>query len=884
MIGRWWYYLKYAARNLRRSTRWTIFAIFCIAAGVAAVVALRSLGLAIGDSLVENVRQQNHGDITLSFSSSGGFSFDLGSSADNADTFTPNAVANAQQWAQQHNATFTAYTLNSASQVTPIDAVTVGRPQFVSLFLIDPETFPPTSPIELLDPAGTTLRDALAGENSIVISQNLAASQSLSVGDTVRVSGTEETFTVTGIAPTEAEAGTGNLFASFFGFAYLPISDAAILQVPEQPNTISIALPSGTPSETIEQYARELLPLTRAPNYTTSSELLESNQIAGDIIGRFIVVMGLGALLIGGVGIINTMLVMVGRRTNEIAALKTFGLKGRQVAAMFLSEALLLGIMGSIVGVVLGLLLTGVVYQYGETFLQQRLPARIYPEAILYGMVLGTVVTLVFGVLPVLTANKVRPATILRPNETALPATGCLNVFITLILVVVVIGAIAGRILGSIPAGIIGVALTLLLLAFLVGVMWVIVWFVGKLPSFGIADLRLALRNLSSRRIRTATTLLALAAGMFALSSITFVGAGTRELLNFQLTQNFGGNVLVFPLLGMVSPAIGQATVNAQVSNMQGIEYTTQTMTYAANLIAIDGAPPPETELQALMDEAPRRAQRIFNALRLQARETTNPNPTPFTVIAGRTLTPEDNGRAVMLVSDDFLTQQRGIGLGSMLTLEYNGATYSFEVVGILGTASGVFSSVGQYIIPPDSITQSPDFTLTTLQVAPENLNQALLDLSANPLIIALDISFIDSLLGRLIAQFSAIPTIVGLLSLLAAAVAMANTVSLATLERRRQIGILKAVGLKGQRVLWIMLLENTAIGLLGGFLGIGLSALGVALMTALGTGIPTPIPSTAVPVAIALMTAAVLIAWVATFLSARPAVRERVTNVLRYE
>lgn len=191
---------------------------------------------------------------------------------------------------------------------------------------------------------------------------------------------------------------------------------------------------------------------------------------------------------------------------------------------------------------------------------------------------------------------------------------------------------------------------------------------------------------------------------------------------------------------------------------------------------------------------------------------------------------------------------------------------------------------MGQYIIPPDSITQSPDFTLTTLQVAPENLNQALLDLSANPLIIALDISFIDSLLGRLIAQFSAIPTIVGLLSLLAAAVAMANTVSLATLERRRQIGILKAVGLKGQRVLWIMLLENTAIGLLGGFLGIGLSALGVALMTALGTGIPTPIPSTAVPVAIALMAAAVLIAWVATFLSARPAVRERVTNVLRYE
>lgn len=882
MISRWWYYLNYAARNLRRSARWTIFAVFCIAAGVAAVVALRSLGLAIGDSLVENVRQQNHGDITLSFSSGGGFDFG-GMGQDTNNTFTPDAVANAQRWAEQHGAAVTAYALNSTAQVTALDAVTVGRPQFVSLFLIDPATFPPHAPMTLIDPPGLALSEAFADEHSIVISQNLADAQNLQVGDTVRVSGTEDIYTVTGIAPTEAEAGTGNLFASFFGFAYLPISEAAALQLPEQPDTISIALPEGTPGETIEQYARELLPLTHAPSYTTSSELLERNQEIGDILGRFIVVMGLGALLIGGVGIINTMLVMVGRRTNEIAALKTFGLKGRQVAAMFLCEALLLGIMGSIVGVLLGLLLTGVVNQYGEAFLQQRLPARIYPEAIFYGVALGIVVTMVFGILPVLTANKVRPATILRPNETALPAAGCLHVFITLILVIVVIGAIAGRILGSIPAGIIGVALTLLLLAFLVGVMWVVVWFVGKLPSFGNADLRLALRNLTSRRIRTATTLLALAAGMFALSSITFIGAGTRELLNFQLSQNFGGNVLVFPLLGVVSPSIGQATVNAQVNNLEGIEYLTNTMTYSADLELVDGAPPPETEFQALVEEAPGRAQRVLNRIQIQSRETTNPNPSPHSVSAGRTLTSEDNGRAVMLVSDGFITQQRGIGLGSTVSVEFKGVDYTFEVVGILNAAGGL-NNFGQYIIPPGSIRQSPSFTLTTLQVMPENLNQVLLDLSANPLIIALDISFIDSLLGRLIAQFSAIPTIVGLLSLLAAAVAMANTVSLATLERRRQIGILKAIGLKGRRVLWIMLLENTAIGLLGGLLGIGLSAVGVALLTALGTGIPTPIPSTAVPTAIALLAAALLIAWVSTFLSARPAARERVANVLRYE
>jgi ABC-type antimicrobial peptide transport system permease subunit len=68
------------------------------------------------------------------------------------------------------------------------------------------------------------------------------------------------------------------------------------------------------------------------------------------LLGDFIVVMGLGALLIGGVGIMNTMLVLVRRRTSEIAALKTFGLKGGQIGWLFFAESVLLGLIGSGVG------------------------------------------------------------------------------------------------------------------------------------------------------------------------------------------------------------------------------------------------------------------------------------------------------------------------------------------------------------------------------------------------------------------------------------------------------------------------------------------------------------------------------------------------------
>ena len=188
--------------------------------------------------------------------------------------------------------------------------------------------------------------------------------------------------------------------------------------------------------------------------------------------------------------------------------------------------------------------------------------------------------------------------------------------------------------------------------------------------------------------------------------------------------------------------------------------------------------------------------------------------------------------------------------------------------------------------MPPDTIAgASPLFQFYTLQVKPEHVGEALVELSTIriPPTLAIDIGLIDSFLSRLISQFAAIPTIVALLSLFAAAVIMANTVALATLERRRQIGILKAMGLKSSRVLMVMLLETGIIGVLSAVLGIGLSSIVVALFTG-AAGTPIPLPNDARIVVVVLVIAALIISGIATVLSASVATRERVMNVLRYE
>lgn len=903
------FYLQYAARNLWRNRRWSSFAVFSIAAGVATIVALRSLGLAIGDSLTNNVRSTNHGDVTITRGFAGGFmNF---SPPDDSLIFTEAEIERLSEWVNERGGQMSAYTSSSAVQVTAVGTTSAGRPQFITSFFIDPQTYPPTQDIRAVDPANMPLRDLFQGGNEVVISKNLADSQNIHVGDRVRVSGTTDEFIVRGIVPTDIEAGLSNLMAAFFGFAYFDIALAEPLSLNPNPSRISLALPESIAPKTLDdagQIKRELDQLfSQGTDMRTVPELIEQNRTIADLTGRFIVVMGLGAMLIGGVGIVNTMLVMVRRRTEEIAALKTFGLKGRQIGMLFMSEALLLGLAGSLLGGVFGVILSALANTYGETLIQQSLIFRIYPEAILFGLALGLIVTAIFGILPVLTAVKIRPGIILRPNETHIPKAGIFQSIMALLFVVLSMGMIAGQILGDVRWGVIGVAGTMVILGILIGLLWILVWFVGRLPAFGNVDLRLALRNLRARRVRTATTLLAISAGMFALSSITFFGAGVRQILQTTLSESLGGNVMIFPVL---PAAIANPLIDNRLNSLEGVRSRTRFINYQGDIKAIDGvevdnegAAERREQLFQEMEEAGEAldfgrmgqiGEELDNlpdyTLNLSIRDTTGTNFGAESIVSGRNFTLEDRGKRVALLQQsDSLPDN--LSVGSIVTLEINNQRYDFEVVGLTPSASsGGFQagfSFGDMTVPPGSLPAGgiSDFQLTLADVEPEALDKVLLELSALPLVFSIDITFIDGLLRRFIDQFSALPILVGLLSLGAAAVIMANTVALATLERRRQIGILKAVGLKGRRVLWIMLLENILVSLLGGILGVGLSALGVASMSVLGLQeVTILVPADSTPIAIALIVAAVLIGTVATFLSAHVAINERALNVLRYE
>lgn len=114
------------------------------------------------------------------------------------------------------------------------------------------------------------------------------------------------------------------------------------------------------------------------------------------------------SLLVGGIGVMNIMLVSVTERTSEIGLKKAIGAKKRSILAQFLTEAVVLTSIGGIVGVIAGNILAQIIHKVSGTPVAISIPAIIV--SVLFSMVIG----IVFGLLPSIQAANLDPIDALR--------------------------------------------------------------------------------------------------------------------------------------------------------------------------------------------------------------------------------------------------------------------------------------------------------------------------------------------------------------------------------------------------------------------------------------------------------------------------------------
>ncbi|HET7637872.1 MAG TPA: FtsX-like permease family protein, partial [Ktedonobacteraceae bacterium] len=608
-------YFNYTSRSLFRGGQRTVLAVFCVAVGVMAIVALQLVGQMINNAFTTNVRNANGGDIAVTSRSA---------------PFKQSDLAFFDKL--KSNGTITNYTplINADGSIGLAGSIT----QSFTLQVVDPNSFPVVAPPTFQTPADGKLANLLTN-NQVVVDQNLLDQYKKKVGDSFKIHiGTGEGNAITIPVKIAGVVNDTGVFAQSNDFMLMAVADyhAADPKTSLLYDTIDVVTADKAHTD---QAAQAISEQFRIANVVTADQALKNNQAQVDFIKKFLEVAGLLALLIGGVGIVNTMQVLLSRRRVEIAMLKTTGYRRFDLYLLFGLEAGLLGLVGGVVGAAAAV---GVSYLV-RNIIQQLFPITI-PFSLDYtiiggGVVIGLVTALIFGLLPIVQAANIRPLNVIREIAGGNRVGSFFLTIGLLLLLSVLFCAMAIIILNDVTWGISAVygafiflALLSLFFSLIVLVISVLpvperfnLWYLAlvvagvavsallylALPTFGImlfivslfgfvvvllprpwkSNTKMALRNIGRQRARTTTTLLALFVGVFTIGLILVLGQNLSEKINAAIANNLTFN--------MVTIARGNDAdvLNSKLGTIPGLSTShTQSRTYAADVpVAIDGTP-----------------------------------------------------------------------------------------------------------------------------------------------------------------------------------------------------------------------------------------------------------------------------------------------------
>jgi len=317
-------------------------------------------------------------------------------------------------------------TVNKTTTQEGLGAFTVGAINFTQMQEMLPQRF------RLLGghfPNATETNGMVLGYKAATVNDTLIASvgENVTLQMQIRVPTPpflytyNETYTITGIL---AEGGTSGL-TNFDYWAFIPLNTAANIQgIGESYQIILVKITdpqiSDDVSKAIETYFKNSVTV-----FVPSSLLRQVNNVI-NLITIFILAVASISLIVAGVGIMNIMTVSVMERTREIGILKAIGAKSRTILSMFLTETMLIGIMGGIIGIVTGyglsyvlaFAVSGLVQSSqqssgfsaaGNQSQNLKITPIFSPEWTIIALMFAIAVCVIFGLYPARKAAKLDP-------------------------------------------------------------------------------------------------------------------------------------------------------------------------------------------------------------------------------------------------------------------------------------------------------------------------------------------------------------------------------------------------------------------------------------------------------------------------------------------
>jgi putative ABC transport system permease protein len=568
------------------------------------------------------------------------------------------------------------------------------------------------------------------------------------------------------------------------------------------------------------------------------------------------------ALFVGIFLILNTFSMLVAQRTRELALMRAIGASRSQVIGSVLLEATVIGLVASVLGLAAGVGVGALIAWVFSTFTGTGdLAIGVPPAAVISSFVVGLLVTLVAATFPAIRASRIPPVAAMRDAATPdKPLTR-----ITIAGAVVLTAGAAGMGLALFGDGSLWLLLGGVLLAF-IGVTLLtpliskpVVSLLGRLFSWSLPG-QLGRRNSARNPRRTAVTAGALMVSIALVTGVsTILASATTSISDAVDTQLKADLVISGQQTGPTPPTFDPAVVG----QLDGVEGVQRVAALYQSMATVDG----ETEFLAAVNDLAAAGE----VLGLQT--------------ADGSLTALGAGQ---LVIDAGGAEERGLEVGDTVPIQLpRGEETTYTVSGIYAD-----NEAAQGILLPASAAEdftAPGPTMGMLQLAEGADAQAVRAEVTRLLADSPEVSVADrsEYVDQTTSAFDQILLFIQILLALAIVIAVlgiVNTLALSVIERTRELGLLRAIGLRRSQTMRMITVESVVISLFGTLLGIVVGVgLGAAVVTALeDQGITTlTLPWSQMAM---YLVAASVIGVVAAILPAVRAARLNVLAAISYE
>jgi len=661
-------------------------------------------------------------------------------------------------------------------------------------------------------------------------------------------------------------------------FAAIPIETAQelFLRAGSLDQIDVVALPEASAGDALEAL-KGTLQARLGPDYTVTYPAAQGQRVSQMLSGYQ---MGLNmfsaiAIFVGGFLVYNAFSMTVVERTREIGMLRTLGMTRRQILRQMLAEAAIIGVAGSLLGIGAGVLLARGLIRVMELAIAQEVRSVQVPASgVVTAFLVGVIVTLFAAAIPAWQAGRISPLEALRvrgsSQEGWFVRRGWLAGIILLVASVLLI------IMAPFPAAVQEQMRDMMVMNLFLGGTLLVPAVVNVAERTIRPVLRriyggegqLGSRNVQRARLRTALTVAALMSGVAMVLSIRAITAAFSQDIGSWIQKYIGGDVYVHSSLNM------RADLERRLAAVEGVEAVTPIRYLDVRRILPEGG----DERLAFMAVDP--ASYLTVTSFVFSGEQGDPDELANRLAEGDTV----------FVSS-VLSEKYGLGAGDTIRLATRRGDRDFQIAAVVVdfynqglVIQGSWKDLRRYF----NISDVSTFLLKAEPgQSPQQVRERIDAIYGRRQHITTESNdVIRSRALGLITQTTSLFDVMSIITMIVAALGVINTLTMNVVERTREIGMLRSLGMTRRQIARMILAEAGMMGVVGGVLGLLFGVLmartvlgSMNRMAGLRLQFTLPLEGVIISLIIALIISQVAALW-----PARRAARIRIIEAIQFE